>query len=279
MTPPTGGSTSTNKGLGSTMGLQFRWIRRASDVHALARTAADEVQRLSHEAISERGVFRVALAGGSTPRTLYEVLAMSTTARFDRWHFYWGDERFVPPDHADSNFLMSQQTLLGRLAISHHQIHRIRTEIGTPSQVAADYEDELKYSFNLAKNELPRFDLVLLGLGDDGHTASLFPGTAALDEHERLVVANWVEEQQSHRITMTLPVINAARAVIFTVAGEGKADVLQKVLDDRSDAEKLPARKVCPTDGTVLWVVDDAAAEPREEDENIPRDSMALPSN
>jgi 6-phosphogluconolactonase len=242
------------------MGLKFQWIRRAVDSHAVARTAADEVLQLSHEAISERGVFRVALSGGSTPRTMYELLSGSTMARFDRWHFYWGDERYVPPDHPDSNFLMAQQTLLGRIPLSHHQIHRIRTEVGNPSKVASDYEDELRYSFDISKDEIPRFDLILLGLGEDGHTASLFPGSPLLDRSDSLVAATWVEALQGHRITLTLPVINEARAVIFTVCGSSKADALKDVLEERGDPRERPARLVSPRDGTVLWIIDEDAS-------------------
>jgi len=259
VTPPLGGSTCSTKGLGSTMGLRFQWIRKTADIHELARTAADEVLRLSHEAIAERGVFRIALAGGSTPRTLHEVLAASTMARFDKWHFYWGDERYVPPAHHDSNFLMAQQTLLGRIHVAEHQVHRIRTEVGNPASVAAAYEHELRYSFGVAKGERPRFDCVLLGLGDDGHTASLFPDNPVLDEEEALVAAPWVDAVQSYRITVTLPVLNAARAVIFAVSGASKAEALRDVLDERGPARARPARLVCPLDGTVLWVVDRAA--------------------
>jgi len=257
---PAGGMLSTTKSQGSMMGMRFRWVRRTTDIHDLARSAADEVLRLSHEAIAERGVFRIALAGGSTPRTPYEIIARSTTARFDRWHFYWGDERCVPPDHADSNFLMAQQTLLGNIAVSEHQLHRIRTEVGSPAQVAADYEDDLRYSFQLAKDELPCFDCIILGLGEDGHTASLFPGSPALDERERLVVANKVRDRIPHRVTLSLPVLNAARAVIFVVSGASKADVLREVLADGPVGAELPARRICPSEGTVLWVVDEAAA-------------------
>ncbi len=256
MTPPLGGSTCSTKGLGSTMGLRFQWIRKTADVHELARTAADEVLRLSHEAIAERGVFRIALAGGSTPRTLHEVLAASTMARFDKWHFYWGDERYVPPAHRDSNFLMAQQTLLGRIHVSEHQVHRMRTEAGNPSVVAAEYEHELRYSFGVRRDERPRFDCVLLGMGDDGHTASLFPGSPVLDEEDALVAAPWVDAVQAYRITLTLPALNAARAVIFTVSGVSKAEALRDVLDERGPARDRPARLVCPLDGTVLWVVD-----------------------
>jgi 6-phosphogluconolactonase len=242
------------------MGMKFQWVRRAPDLDGLAQLAASEVLQLSHEAITERGAFRVALVGGSTPRTMYELLSGSTTARFDRWHFYWGDERFVPADDERSNFLMAQQTLLGRISLSDHQIHRVRTEAGSPSTVAADYEEELRYSFETPRDEIPRFDLVLLGLGEDGHTASLFPNSPLLEDHVHLVGATWVESLHQHRISLTMSVINEARAVIFMVSGASKAEALKDVLEGRGKPEERPARMVSPRDGTVLWIVDEEAA-------------------
>jgi 6-phosphogluconolactonase len=239
--------------------MNFKWVRRVPDKQTLARTAADEVLQLSNAAIDERGVFRVALGGGSTPRGMYELLSDSMVARFDRWHFYWGDERCVPSDHTDSNFLLAQQTLLGRIPLLDHQIHRVRTEIGRPGEVASDYEDELRRSFDCSKGGIPRFDLLLLGLGADGHTASLFPKSAALNETSCLVTATQADLPQSDRITLTLPVINEARAVIFTVAGSGKASALQAVLKGLGKPQDFPARLVVPRDGTVLWVADEAA--------------------
>jgi 6-phosphogluconolactonase len=258
MTPAIRASTSAKR-LDATLGMRFRWVRRTEDIHALARCASDEVHRLSHEAIQDRGVFRIALAGGSTPRTLYEIISRSTTMCFDKWHVYWGDERYVPPTHKNSNFLMSQETLLGRIGLEDRQIHRIRTEVGTPDQVAADYENELRYSFDLQAGERPSFDLVLLGLGDDGHTASLFPHTAALADTQRLVVPIWSDESESYRITLTASTINASRAVIFLVSGRAKSRVLRDVLDGDGPADELPARLICPRMGTCLWVVDEAA--------------------
>lgn len=252
-------SHCTNTGFGSVKGLSFKWVRRVPDEQALAQTAADEVLQLSNAAIDQRGVFRVALGGGSTPRAMYELLSGSTMARFDRWHFYWGDERCVPSNHKDSNFLLVQQTLLSRIPISDHQLHRVRTELGRPDEVASDYEDELRCSFDCSEGAIPRFDLMLLGLGADGHTASLFPKSAALEETSRFVAATRVDVLQSDRITLTLPVINEARAVIFTVAGSRKASALQTALEGLGEPQDCPARLVAPRDGTVLWVADEAA--------------------
>ena len=256
---PTGGGT-TVRSLGSTQGLQFRWVRRARDVHGVARAAADEVLRLGHEAVEQRGVFRVALSAGRTMRPLHELVARSTTARFDRWHFYWVDETCVAPDHERSHFLMAQETLLGRLELSHHQLHRIPAELGSPAQVAEAYEDELRYSFGVDRYELPRFDCVLLGLGEDGAVGSLFPDSPALEEEERLVVANWDDRPHGHRVTLTLPALNAARAVIHVVSGATKAPALAQALGEGGPERQVPSRGVCPQDGTVLWVVDEAAA-------------------
>ncbi len=248
------------QGLDAASGLRFQWVRRVADLDALAETAADEVLRISHEAIASRGVFRVALGGGPTPRPLHEILAGCTSERFGRWHFYWGDERYVPPDHPDSNFLMAQQTLIGRVPVAAHHVHRVLTEQGPPAAVASAYEEELRASFGCGPAEIPRFDLMLMGMGPDGHTASLFPGSPLLREQEALVASCFEPSVSSHRITMTLPLINAARAVIFTVAGAAAAPALRDVLDDRVAPEQRPARLVCPTDGTLLWIVDEAAA-------------------
>jgi 6-phosphogluconolactonase len=188
----------------------------------------------------------------------YSGTASKTIRAWERINFFWGDERHVPPDHAESNYRMTHEALLAKAPVRAANIHRIKGEYLDPQSAAAEYEGVLRKSFGLSSTELPRFDLVLLGLGPDGHTASLFPGTAALAERERLVVANWVEKFNAFRITMTLPVLNNAASVIFLVSGEGKATVLREVLEGGRD--RFPSQLIRPADGTLLWLVDAAAA-------------------
>lgn len=238
-------------------------IRIVPGPMALAHAAAAEVQRIARHSIDQRGAFRIALAGGSTPRALYGWLAntdVESKLDFARWHVFFGDERCVPKDHADSNYRMANEALLSKVPIPSAQVHRVRTEDGDPVAVAAAYESEIRRSFALVKGDLPRFDLVLLGMGSDGHTASLFPGTRALAEVEKLAVANHVEKLGAFRITLTIPVINAAGQVMFLVAGADKADVLARVIEGDHPIARYPARAVRPVDGELTWMIDDAAA-------------------
>ncbi|QYJ16255.1 6-phosphogluconolactonase [Rubrobacter xylanophilus DSM 9941] len=232
-------------------------LRVLEDPARLAAAAAREFAARAARAIRERGRFAVALAGGSTPRAAYELLARDYADGVDwgRVHFFFGDERPVPPDHADSNHRMAREALLSRVPAG--SVHRMRGELA-PEEAARRYEEELRSFF--AGEEVPRFDLILLGLGEDGHTASLFPHTRALGETERLVVANPVERLGTVRITLTPPVINAARAVVFLVAGGGKADALREVLEGSADPRQYPAKLIRPGDGEPLWLVDRAAA-------------------
>jgi 6-phosphogluconolactonase len=174
--------------------------------------------------------------------------------------FFWGDERHVPPDNPDSNYRMAKETLLSKAAIPPANIFRIPAENPDASAAADAYEQTLRKFFAVAPGEFPRFDLILLGIGPDGHTASLFPETAALEETSRLVVANWVEKLQTNRITFTLPVLNAARCVAFLVSGTDKAAVLHEVLEGNAPAEKYPSKLVRPSEGKLIWFVDRAAA-------------------
>lgn len=235
------------------------FIRTFASVEALAAAAAEEFVRRSSRAIAQHGRFAIALAGGNTPRLLFAHLAgprHRRQVRWDRVHFFWGDERTVPPDSADSNFGLANQLLLSPIGIRKENIHRIRSELG--SDEAADaYEHELRLFFNLAHDEIPRFDLIFLGLGEDGHTASLFPGADAVGERRRLVTSTWVARLEMARITLTLPVLNRGVCVLFLVAGEGKAEVLRRVLESPPSAE-YPASLVQP-DGELLWFVDGAA--------------------
>jgi 6-phosphogluconolactonase len=174
-------------------------------------------------------------------------------------HVFWGDERCVPPDHADSNYRMAREAMLSHVPIPAGQIHRVRGEDRDPAAAAAAYEREMRGSFGVER-DLPRFDLVLLGLGPDGHTASLFPSTAALAERERLVVANWVEKFNAWRITMTYPVLNASRVVLFIVSGPEKGEAIRDVLQPGAGAPVLPAALVEAEHGRTLWHLDEAAA-------------------
>jgi 6-phosphogluconolactonase len=221
------------------------------DKAAVALAAADYLLACYATAIAEHGRFALALAGGSTPRTLYELL-VERPIDWTRVHIFWGDERTVPPDHPDSNYHMARSTLLNHVPLPSGNVYRIRTEL-EPQAAAAAYERDLRRFFG----DAPRFDLILLGMGADGHTASLFPGTAALAETERWVVANHVPQLGTWRITFTLSVINAAAHVAFLVTGADKRERLQQVL--AGPPGQFPAQLVQPADGEVIWFLDQAA--------------------
>ena len=230
------------------------------DVSALMRGVADEIVALAASASAERGRFTWALSGGSTPRDLYRLLASDGYRDRMPWnaiHFFWGDERHVPPDHPDSNFHMTREAMLDAVPVPPGNVHRVPAEEPDASRAAAEYESTLRSFFGLAQGEWPRFDLILLGLGKDGHTASLFPGGDAVNERERLVVAPWVEAQQTFRVTLTPPVLNHARRSMFLVSGEEKAEALCAVLEGAREPERYPAQIV---GGNVSWRVDRAAA-------------------
>jgi len=240
-------------------------LRLCADGAELARTAAEEFSRRAEDAIHARKRCTVALSGGSTPRRLFALLADGREPFRDRidWravHLFWGDERHVPPDHPESNFRMTRETLLDAVPIPAENIHRIRGEEPDAARAAALYEDELRAFFSGS----PRFDLVLLGLGPDAHTASLFPGTDAVRERERWVVAPWVEKLAAFRITLTPAVLNRAATVIFLVQGEEKAGALRAVFEGEREGERdpdrWPAQVIRPESGEVLWLVDRAAA-------------------
>lgn len=226
----------------------------------LAWAAALRFAGLAQTHVAESGKFTVALSGGSTPKALFSLLARQPFADSLPWssiYFFWGDERCVPPDHPDSNFLMASETLLGKVPIPSGNIFRIPTEDGDPEQAAAKYASTLHQFFN---SESPRFDLIFLGMGADGHTASLFPGTIALRIEDQTVAANFVEKFKTHRITLTAKTINQARNVIFLVAGEDKATSLKEVLEGEHQPEKYPSQLIKPVDGNLLWMLDVAAA-------------------
>jgi 6-phosphogluconolactonase len=226
----------------------------------VARAAAERFVELAQAAVGERGRFAAALSGGSTPRRAYELLAGEDyRGRVDwpRAHLFFGDERMVPPDDSESNYRMAGEALLSRVPIPPENVHRING-LGDALANARLYEDELRTFFN--DDAWPRFDLVLLGMGDDGHTASLFPGTAALDERAAWVAANWVEKFNAYRVTLTAPAINRAAHVLFLVTGAGKAEALGEVLRGEPDPRRLPSQLIRPLDGALEWLVDRAAA-------------------
>ncbi|SPE44946.1 6-phosphogluconolactonase [Candidatus Sulfotelmatobacter sp. SbA7] len=228
----------------------------------LFHAAAEEFVGAARTAIGAQGRFTVALSGGSTPKALYSLLA-SNYADFvwNRVFLFFGDERHVPPTDPDSNYRMVEESLLAKIkpAIPAENVFRVAAENPDAAAAAADYEAQLRRFFEIKSGEFPRFDLILLGLGPDGHTASLFPDSAALDEQSRLVVANWVAKFNTHRITFTFPVLNRAAEVMFMVSGADKADMLHQVLEGKN-TPPLPSRRVQPSDGKLLWMLDEAAA-------------------
>jgi 6-phosphogluconolactonase len=244
--------------------LELAVCRDAADV---SRRAADLFLRLAREAGARYRVFTVALSGGSTPKGLYARLAQEpyrTEVPWDLIHVFWGDERCVPPDDADSNYKLAADALLSQVPLPETNIHRVPTDTGDCAQAAADYAQELVTFFGLEGRALPHFDLLLLGVGDDGHTASLFPGQAALDEREVLVVASPPGRlpPQVDRVTLTLPVLNAARHVVFLATGPGKREIVNRILAgvEATEGALLPAQRVRPADGMLTWIVDQAAA-------------------
>jgi 6-phosphogluconolactonase len=237
-------------------------LRRLATPQDLFEAAADEVLLAANEAIKQRERFAIALSGGSTPKSLYTLIAANAKASlpWQQIFFFWGDERHVAPTDAESNYRMAEETILSKVPVPPANIFRIPTENPDASAAAEAYEQTLRKFFAVAPGEFPRFDLILLGMGPDGHTASLFPETAALREKSRLVVANWVEKLQTHRITLTLPVLNAARRVAFLVSGADKAAALHEVLEGDAPGEKYPSKLVKPSNGKLIWFLDRAAA-------------------
>src|SRR3974390_140459 len=237
-------------------------IRTLTTPQELFDAAAELVSRATNEAVSKRGRFTIALSGGSPPKSLFNLLASNarTTLPWDRMFFFWGDERHVPPTDPESNYRMAEEAMLGKIPVAAGNVFRIAAENPDAAAAAEAYEQTLRKFFGLAPGQIPIFDLILLGMGPDGHTASLFPGTAAVHERSRLVVSNWVEKFKTDRLTLTLPVLNAARQVAFLVSGTDKAAVLHTVLEENVPPEQYPAKLIQPVDGKLLWLVDRAAA-------------------
>ena len=234
------------------------------DAAALARRAARHFADLTAKAAATRGRARIAISGGSTPKAAFELLAdpaqpFRAVMPWDKLDLFWVDERCVPPGDPDSNYRMTREAMLDRVPLAPAQIHRMEGELA-PEEAAARYESELRNSFRLEGAELPRFDLIALGMGPDGHTASLFPHTAALEETNRLAVANHVQNKDAWRVTLTWPVINHAASVFFLIAGADKAQILHEVLLGPRDPERLPSQLIAPSGGILTLLLDKAAA-------------------
>ena len=231
-----------------------------TDASEVARAAALHFIEIAQESINERGRLSVALAGGSTPKRIYELLAsdeLSVQLDWSKVHIFFGDERCVPPDDAESNYRMANEALLSRVSLPEQNVHRMRGE-GDAVANARLYEDELRGYFD--GEDWPQFDLVMLGMGDDGHTASLFPETRALDVRTAWVTANWVEKFDTFRVTLTATAINHARNVLFIVTGASKAARLQEVLYGAREPQRLPSQLIQPQAGALRWFLDEAAA-------------------
>jgi 6-phosphogluconolactonase len=237
----------------------------ASDAAALARRAVRAFVEAAEDATAARGRVRIAISGGSTPRAAFELLsdpAQPWRARmnWERLDLWWVDERSVPPDDPNSNYRMTREALLDRVPIQPGQIHRIEGGLN-PEVAAARYESEMRKCFELREEEIPSFDLIALGMGADGHTASLFPGTAAIHEMRGLAVANFVPQQKENwRVTLTLPVINHARRALFLIDGADKAQALREVIAGARDPERFPSQLIQPSGAILLWILGQTAA-------------------
>ncbi len=230
---------------------------------SLMEAAAHHVIRHASRAITERDTCALALAGGSTPQRLYALLAAPPFRAQLDWtkiHFFWGDERHVPPDHRDSNYRMAHEALLRHLPVAPDHIHRVLGELPDAREVADRYEAALRRHFDVSAPDVPRFDCVLLGMGADGHTASLFPGARPVCEPHRLVAAPWVEPLRTHRITVTPMLLNHARQVTFLIQGRHKAGMLRTVLEGPCRPDTCPPHSIRPRPGTLTWFVDREAA-------------------
>jgi 6-phosphogluconolactonase len=236
------------------------------DPAALSRAAAEQFIEIANNATEAHDIFSVALSGGTTPQLLYSLLGsepFSERVNWSKTHIFWGDERCVPPDNPESNYLKAHQVLLNHVPIPEENIHRILTEM-PPEQAAEDYEETLLRFFSSLSDEEERtqasFDLILLGMGDDGHTASLFPGTAVVYEETRWVRALYADKLAAWRVTLTPAILNRARHIIFLVAGAVKSYTLQRVLYGSYHPDRYPAQVIRADNGDLMWMVDEAAA-------------------
>jgi 6-phosphogluconolactonase len=246
-------------------------IRILPDADQLARFAARLFLSRLTLTNSIQVQFTVALSGGSTPKKMFEILGNNERLKkqvkygvefepLEYVHFFWSDERHVPPDHPESNYKLAYDSMLSPLGIREANIHRIKGELEDAGEAARQYEAEILRDFPISEGQLPKFDLIFLGLGPDGHTASLFPGTKALQEEKKLAVSNWVGKFCTERITMTAPLLNNAACVVFLVSGQDKALPLKAVLEGRYEPQQLPAQLVRPESGKLIWLLDSAAA-------------------
>ncbi|MBI2889570.1 MAG: 6-phosphogluconolactonase [Nitrospirae bacterium] len=230
--------------------------------------AADEILRRATDGVASQGKFTIALSGGTTPRALYALLASTERHErswraglpWDRIHFFWGDERHVPPEHPDSNFRVAQDAMLSKAPVPAENVHRILAESSSAELAAEAYAEHLRTFFRLEAGQWPRFDLILLGMGADGHTASLFPESEALYDQTRIVAAPWVEKLKTHRVTLTPPAINNAAAVVFLVQGEEKAHRVKEILEGELAKPLYPAQLIRPSRGALIWILDRGAA-------------------
>lgn len=240
-----------------------REIRILPDAAAVARRAAQEFVQVAVATVRAKGSFAVALSGGSTPKALYSLMVNDQTLRsqvpWDKMHLFFGDERHVPPDHADSNFRMAMEAMISKAPLKPEQVTRIKGEHPDTEQAALEYEKALREYFKLKDGEYPRFDLLLAGMGNEGHTLSLFPGTKALHTDKRLVARNWIGKLYTDRITLTAPTASNSAEIMFMVTGADKAPALKAVLEGPFEPEQLPAQLLQPKNGKLLWLVDAAA--------------------
>jgi 6-phosphogluconolactonase len=232
---------------------------------AVAHSAAALFASTAAAAVKARGLARIAISGGNTPKAMFELLADPVQPFFnqvswDKLNLFWVDERCVPPDHEESNYRMTNQALLAKVPLSSERIHRMEGELD-PEVAAARYESTIRNTFKLEGAETPTFDLIFLGMGDDGHTASLFPHTEALDNLSNIVIANHVPQKDAWRITLTWPVINQGREVAFLIEGEGKADIIHQVFLGPYDPETFPSQLIRPASGSLILLLDSAAAD------------------
>ena len=240
-----------------------REIRILVDGAAIAKRAAQEFVQAAIAAVREKGLFSAALAGGSTPKALYSLLADDAVLRsqvpWDKICLFFGDERHVGPGHPESNFRMVTEAMLAKLPLRAEQVTRIKGEYPDAEEAAREYEQALREYFKLKDGEYPRFDLVLAGMGNEGHTLSLFPGTKALHADGRIAVRNWIGKLYTERITLTALAASNAAQIIFMVTGADKAPALKAVLEGPFEPEQLPAQLLQPQNGKLLWLVDAAA--------------------
>lgn len=239
----------------------------------LAHAAAKQFVAKSIKAVAKRGVFTVALSGGSTPKLLYQLLAdpnepFREQVPWPRIHFFWSDERHVPPDHPDSNYRMAKEAMLAHVPVSPNNVHRVISENPDADEAARAYEDTI---LQFVPGNPARLDLVLLGVGTDGHTASIFPGSDVLDETKRLIAAPWVETLDAYRITMTLPLLKSAASVVFLVTGVEKAEVVRAVVQT---TKRYPAKEVRPTNGELMWLLDSEAGSKLTSPEEVTRETI-----